>query len=60
MWATVLVVYFIKFLYTVGMEGNFFFWQVTTSEAVVFVCERNAYPVCLQGVSYVLMTTSQL
>lgn len=26
MWATVLVVYFIKFVYTVCMEGNFFFF----------------------------------
>lgn len=41
MWATVLVVYFIKFVYTVRMEGNYF-WLVTPSEAVMFLCERGA------------------
>lgn len=42
MWATVLVVYFIKFVYTVCMEGNYF-RLVTTSEAVKFLCEGSEF-----------------
>lgn len=40
MWATVLVVYFIKFVYTVRMKGSIFFLTGTTSEAVVVYVEE--------------------